>query len=74
MNSQDVVRKFPKIIYDKLNQETNYDCQGSCTCKYIKDRTDFDISLHNLFEGGKKPNLPFLKPININNKSRGWLS
>ena len=22
MNSQDNVRKFPKVIYDKLNQET----------------------------------------------------
>ena len=30
-------KKFPKIIYNTLNQETNYDCQGDCTCKYIKN-------------------------------------
>lgn len=74
MNSQDNVRKFPKVIYDKLNQETNYDCEGSCTCKYIKNRSDFDISLYNKFEYGTNPKLPFLlKQQQPNNKSKGWL-
>ena len=73
MNSQDNVRKFPKVIYDKLNQETDYDCKGSCTCKYIKNRSDFDISLFHNFEDGSRFNFPILKPENVSNKSRGWL-
>jgi hypothetical protein len=73
MNSQDNVRKFPKVIYDKLNQETEYDCQGSCSCKYIKNRTDFDITLYHNFEDRTKTNLPVLKTDHMSNKSKGWL-
>lgn len=35
--------KFPETIYSSINKETNYNCQGSsCSCKYLKNRTEFD--------------------------------
>jgi hypothetical protein len=70
MNS---AKKFPKTIYDKLNQETDYDCQGSCTCKYLKDRTNFDMNVYQRVEDGTKIKLPILKTDGPSEKSRGWL-
>ena len=43
-------KNFPKTIYDKINQETNYNCQGSgCTCKYIHRRTNYDMIQQQLY-------------------------
>jgi len=72
MNS-DAIRKYPKIIYDHLNQETDYSCKGSCTCKFIKDRTDYDITVYNSWKNYSKINLPNLSTT-VNSNSRGWLS
>ena len=73
MNREDVFNKFPKTIYDNLQDETKYECEGSCTCKYIKNRTDFDINQFKKFEDGKNTVLPRLKNT-ISSNSRGWLS
>ena len=37
----DIIKNFPKTIYDNLQNETDYECEGSCTCKYLKNRTNF---------------------------------
>ena len=69
-------KKFPKIIYNTLNQETNYDCQGDCTCKYIKNRTEFDINQSHYTEDKDKykNNVHVLKNNSKStNETRGWL-
>jgi len=73
MNREDVIKKFPKTIYDNLQDETNYECEGSCTCKFLKDRTDFDIVQFSNFKDGKKIPISPLKNT-IYSNSRGWLS
>lgn len=42
---------FPQNYYDKLKQETNYSCQGSCcTCKYTHRRTEYDKIQEQLYQ------------------------
>ena len=67
---EDIIKNFPKTIYDNLQNETNYDCEGKCTCKYLKDRTDFDIAQYDKFKEYKKIILPTLS----SKESKGWLS
>lgn len=67
---EDIIKNFPKTIYDNLQNETEYECEGSCTCKYLKDRTNFDIAQFSKFEDNKKFTLPVLSSKN----SKGWLS
>jgi hypothetical protein len=38
----DRAKRFPKTIYDKLKEETNYTCDKECTCKYLNNRTEYD--------------------------------
>lgn len=53
--------RFPKTMFTKLKDETHYDCQGSCcTCKFLKDRSNFDVMQYEILEQGKKINLPML--------------
>lgn len=57
-----------------LSDENDYDCQGKCTCKFIKDRTNYDIMFFKHYEDDKKFNLPTYKDNNINiNQTKGWL-
>jgi hypothetical protein len=59
--------KFPKNIYTTLKNDTHYDCQGSCcTCRFLKDRSNYDIMQYEVLEQGKKINLPVLHhPKNV---------
>ena len=44
-------KTFPKPYYDKLKQETNYNCQGSsCTCKYTERRTGYDKIQEQMYQ------------------------
>lgn len=66
-----------KINYQdksRLSNESNYDCQGKCTCKFIKDRTNYDIMFFKHYEDNNNFNLPTYKNANINNnQTKGWL-
>jgi hypothetical protein len=64
---------FPKTKYDSLKDETDYNCQGSCTCKFLKNRTEFDKAQFVAFEKNKKFIYPNSQPVKDPN-SRGWLS
>ncbi len=45
---------FPQNYYDKLKQETNYNCQGSCcTCKYTHRRTEYDKIQEQMYQDNK---------------------
>jgi len=50
-------KTFPKPKFAQLKDESNYSCQGSCTCNYLKDRTGFDNEQKSLysFENGAVP-------------------
>lgn len=64
---------FPKTKYDSLKEETDYSCQGSCTCKFLKNRTEYDKAWFNSFEKNKKFIYPTSSEVKSQN-SRGWLS
>jgi len=59
----------------KLNQETKYDCEGQCTCKFLKDRSNYDIMIsNNKYEKNGKLTLPIYNNNNYNkNNTKGWL-
>lgn len=49
----DNAKIFPKPIYDQLREETQYNCEGSCTCKFLKDRSDYDRLQIQAFQTNK---------------------
>lgn len=66
---------FPKPIYDTTQNQTNYSCEGSCTCKFLKNRTEYDKLQFLTFEKGKNIIYPTYKSVHLNNiNTKGWLS
>jgi hypothetical protein len=61
-------------IYDNLKDETNYTCNGSCTCKFLKDRSNYDQMQYQVYEDHKKIKLPNFDMNKYKNpNSKGWL-
>jgi hypothetical protein len=54
----DNAKRFPKTIYDKLKEQTNYGCEGKCTCKYLDNRTSYDRMQMLAFQNNKKFQYP----------------
>lgn len=53
--------KFPKTLYDKLKNESHYKCDGSsCSCKFLKNRSNYDQMQYEIYEMGQKVYLPSL--------------
>lgn len=36
--------------YDTLKTEDNYDCTSGCTCKYLHNRSSYDVMQRQLWE------------------------
>ena len=65
--------------FDLLKNEMLYKCDGSCTCKFLQDRSNYDtMQIKSQMSLGQTPNLPIYKQNsgingNINsNTSKGW--
>ena len=50
------VKIFPKPKYDSLKKETEYNCKGSCTCKFLQTRTNYDKAQIAAFAGCNNKN------------------
>ncbi len=62
--------KFPKPLYDKLKNETQYKCDGSsCSCRFLKNRSNYDQMQYEVYELGQKV---FLPSLNNGNKKNIW--
>ena len=36
-----------RLSYPMVKNENKYKCQGKCTCKYVTDRTEYDMMQYN---------------------------
>ena len=43
-----------KNSYDTLKTEDNYNCTSGCTCKYLQNRSSFDVMQRQLWEKNDK--------------------
>ena len=47
------IRNISGYDFSKLNNENNYSCAGSgCTCKFLKDRTQYDKQQYLQYQQG----------------------
>ena len=64
-------KMFPKPNYEQLSKETDYSCQGSCTCKYLNNRTEYDRMQIMATQNNKQFSFP--KYSNIKTSGHNWL-